>query len=141
VACSEEITGGSACPDSQPAAHEALALSFLVSKDEEYVRLYAIRGRLAFDLGERAHNYLLLTLARRRLADEVSGVPASQGGWLDLSELAHDPSMAGSRLNLDVFRIRQQFAARGLAHHGIVERRATTRQIRVSINRITITRV
>jgi hypothetical protein len=120
---------------------EALALSFFVSKDEEYVRLYVLRGRLAFDLGARAHNYLLLTLARRHLADKLECISEPACGWTYLADLAHDPSMAGSRLNLDVFRIRGQFKAVGLDQSEIIERRATTKQIRVGIAQITITSI
>src|SRR6185503_2789403 len=44
--------------------HLHLVLS--VSRDEEHVRLQVQSGASTTDLGARTHNYLLLTLARRR---------------------------------------------------------------------------
>jgi hypothetical protein len=119
-----------------------LRLEFLVSRDEEHVRLIAIRGRLAFDLGARSHHYLLLTLARRQIADIAQGIDEMSAGWLHLDEFGHDPAMASARLNLDVFRIRQQLRPLGLADAtDIVERRPRARQIRIGVGRNSIRRV
>jgi hypothetical protein len=119
-----------------------LRLEFLVSRDEEHVRLIAIRGRIAFDLGARSHHYLLLTLARRQIADMAQGMDETSAGWLHLEEFGHDPAMASSRLNLDVFRIRQQLRPLGLADAAdIVERRPRARQIRIGVGRIAIRRI
>ncbi len=115
------------------------SLSFSVSKDEEYVRLRVLQGRLTLDLGARAHHYLLLTLARRRLADAAEGCSDEACGWISLYDLAHDPSMAPDRLNVHVFRLREQLASRGVANAAnIVERRGSTRQLRVGTGRIAI---
>src|SRR5579871_5988135 len=59
-----------------------LALSFSVSLDEEFVRLQMTLGNRVVDLGARNHNYLLLTLARRRLQDLAAGVPPGTAGWV-----------------------------------------------------------
>ena len=121
---------------------QSLTLEFLVSRDEEYVRMYALRDRLAFDLGARNHNYLLLTLARRRLSDRAAGLSDAASGWTHLDDLAHDPSMVGSRLNVDVFRVRKQFAVLSPADaETIVERRPSTREIRLGTGRIAIRRI
>jgi hypothetical protein len=118
---------------------QTLGLAFFVSRDEEYVRLYAICGRRALDLGSRAHNYLLLTLARRRVSDTADGLPVTARGWIHHDEIAHDPSMAPPRLDLNVFRLRRQFASHGLASNAnLIERRASTRQIRLGIDRVGI---
>ncbi len=107
-------------------------LFFSVSLDEEHVHIQAVLAGNAFDMGARAHNYLLLTLARQRMKDVAEGTPDAACGWVHQDELAHDPSMAGPQLNIDVFRIRKQFATIGVFDAAnIVERRPRTRQLRI----------
>ena len=114
-------------------------LSLAVSRDEEHVELKVTCGMKSFDLGARAHNYLLLTLGRRRLADAAEGLPSPSCGWLSPDDFPHDPAMAPARLNLDVLRIRKQFAALGIVDApGIIERRARSRQLRIGVEQITI---
>jgi hypothetical protein len=96
-------------------------------------------GQRTLDLGTRARNYLLLTLARRRVADAKEGLPEASCGWIYQDDLSHDPSMAPPQLNLDVFRVRKQFAAAGVVDAvNVIERRSTTRQIRVGTGQIAI---
>ncbi len=138
--CSAELVER-ACPkcSQAPIELEQLFLLLAVSKDEEYVQLRIMQGRLALDLGARAHNYLLLTLARRRLADAAAGSSENACGWICLDDFSHDPSMGPPRLNIDVFRLRRQLASRGVANAArIVERRASTRQLRIGTGRISI---
>jgi hypothetical protein len=117
-------------------------LSLTVSQDEEHVRLRVHWGGKAFDLGERNHNYLLLTLARRRLEDERAGLPAAASGWIHCEEFEHDESMIGARLNMGVFRLRRQFAALGLSDGArIVERRTTASQLRIGTSRVSVFRL
>lgn len=119
-----------------------LTLSFSVSLDEEFVRLETACGGRVVDLGARNHNYLLLTLARRRLQEAEAGLPSTTTGWIYVDELGHDPSLGGTRLNVDVFRIRRQFAKLGVTEaEGIIERRARMSQLRIGTDRITIARV
>jgi hypothetical protein len=117
-----------------------LTLTFFVSRDEEYVRVHAAGGGRNFEVGARAHHYLLLTLARRRLADSAEGVPDSSSGWVYQEDLSHDPSMVPPQLNLDVFRLRKEFAALGgvVDAANVVERRPRTRQLRVGTGRLKI---
>lgn len=116
-----------------------LHLKFLVSRDEEYVELKVAGGQTTYDLGARSHHYLLLTLARRRLADERDGIPDGSAGWVYQEELSRDPSMAPPQLNLDVFRIRKQIAAVGILDGAsIIERRPRTRQLRVGTKHISV---
>jgi hypothetical protein len=118
-----------------------LLLSFSVSTDEETVQLQASCGGKSFDLGVRKHHYLLLTLARRRIQDVAHGLPDSNCGWIDHDELAHDPSMTGPQLNLDVFRIREQFAAAGIVDAaGVIERRPRARQLRIGTGHLSVVR-
>jgi hypothetical protein len=117
-----------------------LRLEFAVSSDEEFVQLHAVFDGKRHDLGSRAHNYLLLTLARRRLADEAAGLSESSCGWIEQESLAHDPSMAPPRLHIDVFRIRTQFAKVGVVDPAqIVERRERPGQIRIGCKLLTVT--
>jgi len=117
-----------------------LQLRFSVSRDEEHVELEVVSGTRRHELGARAHNYLLLTLARKRLADAAEGLPETSCGWVYLEDLAHDPSMAPPQLNIDVFRLRQQFAALGVVDAAnIIERRPRTRQLRIGASQIAVT--
>jgi hypothetical protein len=116
-------------------------LSFRVSRDEEFVHLRMTLGDRAVDMGARGHNYLLLTLARQRLRDEARGLGEAACGWIRQDDLAHDPMMAPARLNIDVFRIRKQFAAQGLGDAvDIIERRPRVRQLRIGTGRLSVVR-
>ena len=59
---------------------QLVSLSFEVSSDEEHValRLCSLGGDV--NLGSRTHNYLLLHLARQRLAEEARGWPTPPAG-------------------------------------------------------------
>jgi hypothetical protein len=119
-----------------------LQLSFSVSHDEEHVQLHMTCGVSSFDMGARSHNYLLLTLARGRLEDANDGVAEATCGWIYQEDLAHDASMAPPQLNIDVFRIRKQFAALGVVDAAnIIERRPRTRQLRIGTGHISIAKL
>jgi hypothetical protein len=123
----------------EPFRMEGIGLVFSVSRDEEYVHLRLTCGGRTLDMGARNHNYLLLTLARRRLADAADGCGDAVSGWICQDELKHDPTMASARLNVDVFRIRKQFAACAIVGAArIVERRPRTRQLRIGTGRVLI---
>jgi hypothetical protein len=112
-----------------------------VSRDEEFVNLRMTLGDLSVDMGARGHNYLLLTLARQRLRDEARGLGVATCGWIRQDDLAHDPTMVGPRLNVDVCRIRRQFAAQGIVDAaGIIERRTRVRQLRIGTGRLSVVR-
>jgi hypothetical protein len=116
-----------------------LRLTFSVSRDEEYVHLQMIGCGATLDMGARSHNYLLLTLARHRLADRASGASDASCGWVYQDDLAHDCTMAAPRLNVDVFRIRKQFSVRGVVDaNSIIERRPQTRQLRIGTEHVSI---
>jgi hypothetical protein len=117
----------------------SIELRFDVSRNEEFVQIHATVGGDRLDLGSRAHNYLLLTLARRRLADMSAGLPETSCGWIEQEDLAHDPSMAPPRLNIDVHRIRRQFARAGVVDaQNIVERRVRPAQLRIGTGRLSV---
>jgi len=116
-----------------------VSLAFRVTRDEEYVHLQLAWSGQTFDLGERNHNYLLLTLARRRLKDAMANRSPASSGWLHTDELAQGLLMSRTQLNTDVFRIRQQFTTIGVLDAGtIIERRQPTGQIRIGVSKATI---
>jgi hypothetical protein len=118
---------------------DPLVLEFAVSRDEEHVELRARCGERTFDLGSRTHNYLLLTLARQRLADAASGLPDTSCGWTYQDELLQGLDMSQTQLNIDVFRIRKHFARAGLQEHAnVVERRPQSRQLRIGVGELQI---
>lgn len=117
-----------------------LSLRFRVSPDEEYVDLVVRVGTIEHDLGARAHHYLLLTLARLRLRDQAAR-PAAVGehGWVGLPRLTKMLRLEERPLNLQIFRIRRQFAELGVSQlTEIIERRRGTGQIRVGTAEVEI---
>ena len=125
-----------ACETSQ------LQLVFSVSHDEEHVHVRAEADGVRLDMGTRTHNYVLLTLARHRLSDAAMGVPDTSCGWVYQDDLVQGLSGSSSQLNIDVFRIRKQFAAAGLLNASdIVERRPRTRQLRIGVAKLEIVKV
>jgi hypothetical protein len=90
-------------------------------------------------MGTRAHNSLLLALARRRLEDAAEGLPETSCGWMYQEDLSQEPGLEFPQLNSDVFRIRKQVAAAGvLDAANVIERRPRTRQLRIGTSRISI---
>lgn len=84
---------------------------FHVSLDEEHVSVKIQHGANSIDLGKRAHHYLLLTLARQRLADARNGQDHETQGWMELDQLSHMLDLDPAHLNIHVFRIRKQVDA------------------------------
>ncbi len=118
---------------------EQVHLAFQVSRDEEYVHVNARCGDHQEDLGAYTYHYLLLTLARQRLQDKNDGHAEAACGWVDVEDLARDPSMAPPRLNIEVFRIREQFAkVRVTDPSKIIERRTRPRQLRIGTPHLSI---
>ncbi|MFO7177064.1 MAG: FHA domain-containing protein [Pseudomonadota bacterium] len=119
-----------------------VTLRFAVSADEEHVELSAISGDRTFELGSRAHNYLLLTLARARLEDLRSGIPEASSGWIYQDDLLRGLDTTSTQLNIDIFRIRQHFAKAGLQDaFSVIERRPRTRQLRIGTSNLEIVRL
>jgi FHA domain len=123
-----------------PADITQARLLFAVSRDEEYVKLSAELDGRRLDLGSRAHNYLLLVLARQRLQDREQGLPESSCGWIYQDMLTDRLRVAGSQVNLEVCRLRRQLSDLKIpAAAAIIERRAGTKQLRIGVAAIEIT--
>ncbi|VWD21937.1 DNA-binding protein [Burkholderia contaminans] len=112
------------CGASADPVAPAQLLEFFVSQNEEHVRMVLhVRGGVV-DLGERAHHYGLVTLARARSADMQAGYDAATQGWIELDRLAHMLGIDTSHVNVQIHRARSQFAALpGVNASQLVERR------------------
>ncbi|NML37303.1 FHA domain-containing protein [Chitinophaga sp. G-6-1-13] len=106
---------------------------FTLSSNEEHIRLQLrVSDDQLIDLGSRAHNYLLLVLARKRLADHIVGQSPEEQGWISLDELIRDISKEMQKdidvyfINLQIFRLRKQLYEQlsfGQMFANVVERR------------------
>ena len=115
-----------------------LRLLFSVTRNEEHVEITIEDGQSRM-LPPRGYNYTLLYLARRRLADAEKGHPQSACGWVDRDEVLRALSTSPGQLNLEIFRLRQQFAELGVVESTqIVERRPTTHELRIGAERLEV---
>lgn len=111
---------------------QQLELTFQVSTDEETVLIELRAPRWLKRLESRAHNYLLLHLARHRLRDRLA--PKAEQGWLDRSTLAQRLQLDAEHLNVQLFRIRRNFADAGVADAGnLIECRRRPSQVRIGL--------
>jgi hypothetical protein len=143
-ACPKTLSHTSTIDWPQTAASQLalLSLIFRVSADEEHVQVSVLAGTDEIDIGSRTHNYLLLHLARRRLAEAAQGLPEAACGWTHRETVLSDLRLDRERLNLDVFRIRKQFSLAGVRDApSIIERRAGTGQLRIGVRHLSIERV
>jgi hypothetical protein len=120
--------------DGGPVVVAGLRLRLAFSRDEEHVEAIAFAGQRRLDLQVRAHNYLLLVLARRRLADISAGIPDADQGWIRQDDLLRLLRMTESHLNISVHRARTQLGRSGVADAAsLIERRSGIRQLRLGI--------
>ncbi|WP_437683958.1 FHA domain-containing protein [Sorangium sp. So ce131] len=114
-----------------------IALRFAVSRNEERVHITVVCPDRDIELPARSHHYLLVTLARARLA--AAAEPPAQRGWLDRDELCRMLAIDELRLNVEVCRARKQFSALGIqGAASIVDRRMGTGRIRLGVERVDV---
>jgi hypothetical protein len=119
---------------------EALSMRFAVSLNEEHIEVTVVHDGTSAALPTRTHHYLLLTLARATLADE--GASPGERGWVDREVLCRMLATDPRKLNVDVFRVRKQFADMGIhGATGIIARRPGTGQLRLGIAQVEVTRL
>lgn len=112
-----------------------VGLRFDVSLDQEHVELTVISEAPDRKLPARAYHEMLLMLARARLRDRNRAVPEAECGWVYTDDLAQMLNQDVAKINVDVFRARQQFQKEGVSEaHSLVERRATTHQMRLGVS-------
>lgn len=113
-------------------------LGFRVSRNEENVEISIDHPQGTIVLPHRAHSYLLLTLARRRIGDSES-LPESERGWVYRDDLARMLAMDGSHLCVSILRARKQFAEAGVtdAVH-LIERRQGSCELRIGCRALVV---
>jgi hypothetical protein len=113
---------------------------FQVSADEDHVVMHLGISCAQKKLPPRAFGYMLLTLARARVADQQDGVTSAESGWLYADHLAERMRTTPEKLNVDVHRARHMIAQLGLFEDpdNIVERRQG--QLRIGVENLTIER-
>ncbi len=129
----------SAGPIEQPSPSN-IALEFLVSRNEEHVDLTIVHRAKRIPLRPRAHTYVLLTLARLRATDQRdSNLPATSHGWVDQEQLLGMLASSPTQLAVDIYRARRQFGKAGVLNAAqVVERRATSHELRLGIANVSI---
>lgn len=114
-----------------------LFIKFRVSADLEHIELDLHGEGERQTFAARTHNEMLLILARTRKQDQAREIPEANCGWMYQDDLCRDVAMDPARLNVDVYRLRRQFATLGLLDPAnIIERRTRAKQIRIGIPRI-----
>lgn len=114
-------------------------LYFSVSQNEEHVSLSICFKRSNMDLGERTHHYLVLMLARQRLADAKDGRIETEQGWVDKDLFCKKLGLDENHLNILIYRFRKQCIntlPSSIKMAQIIERR--TGEIRVNCGNIFI---
>ncbi|MCA9665656.1 MAG: FHA domain-containing protein [Myxococcales bacterium] len=108
-------------------------MHFDVSQDEEHVQLSAIVDGRRIDLGARAHNYMLLTLARERASAASDGIAEEECGWVHYTSLCKMLRCEREALNLQVFRLRKHLSRHGFRDPAaIIERRKDSGELRIA---------
>jgi len=129
--------------DAQVRTLTTITLRMAHSLDEEHVEVSIGHNHQWAQLKTRAHHYLLLTLARQRVSDAAdASLSPSAHGWVYQDELLRMLGTDKNKLNVDIFRARKQFADAGVeGAANIVERRASTRQLRIGVGALDIQRL
>ena len=114
-------------------AIDALQLRFRVSSDEEHVEVSARLGGTETLVPPRVHHYLLLLLARCRLADIAKNPEATAThGWIQQEQLSKMLRKSPLHINVEIYRARQQFAELGFTGAvKLIERRRDTGELRM----------
>lgn len=116
---------------------ESIRLKFAVAPDEESVEVTLFVGDKPTTLPPRRYHYLLVTLARAWLED--AGMSAAVRGYRDRDELCDKLDMDAMKLNVEIYRLRKQFAELGIqGAAGLIERRPGTFEVRIGVTNIEV---
>ena len=113
---------------------------FEVSQNEEHVALRFKMDDEEYDLGERNHHYLMLLLARQRIADKTAGFTEAEQGWVEKEKLSKMLRLSETHINIQVYRFRKQIVKalpQTLILPQVIERR--TGEIRFVYDNVHIT--
>lgn len=114
----------------------APGLRFRVTPDEEHVDVAIVGGGRTTTLRPRAHHYLLLVLARQRVAD--AGRPEDERGWLTRDALARALRVEAITVNVQLHRIRHDLGAHGEDGAGLIEIRPGSGHVRVGTDDVAV---
>ncbi len=125
-------------PSDDPLALENISLQLVESRNGDFVTVNILHGGKKTQISSINPFYLLVVLARARLADRD---PApEERGWIDREELCKMLGTTPQRLNVDVFRIREKFADAGIrGAPNIVERRPG--DLRIGVERVEVVKL
>lgn len=116
-----------------------LTLKFHVAQDRESTVVELAGPTRTVTLAARAPQLLLLALAEQRLSERQRGVPEAECGWVYTDECAKNMGYGRERLNVDIHRLRQQLLKAGVRDASkLVERRPTSKQLRLAVGKILI---
>lgn len=130
-----------------------IRLQFEVSEDGADIDITVVHATGHHRLPHRHNADLLLHLARQRLQDERESLPAAERGWVEREQLIRSLTeyrlrarsqfdrdiMTPEQINVEVYRARNQFRKAGVEDGSrIVERRRTSRSLRLGTARIEI---
>lgn len=125
--------------ESRPLALDDLALSFAISRDEEHVEMSLRRAGRWDKLGARTHHYLLLLLARARLEDAAQpDAHTGEHGWRYVEDVCRMLQIDDGRLNTEIYRARKELCAAGVAGAQLVERRRSSRSLRIGTGSLVV---
>ena len=115
-----------------------VALRFTIRSAEEHVSISALVGSREYALGAYASYYLLLYLARARLSDASAGrLREDEQGWRYQDDVLKALKVDSGALYLEAHRARGYFARGGvLGAKSLIERRRTTQELRLGVQRI-----
>jgi hypothetical protein len=110
---------------------------------EEYITVaFEPTGGRPVDLGARAHNAVLLELARVRLDDRTGGIVEAEQGWIHRDDLSTRLNLPVTHVNIMVHRLRRQLAESGVIDAAaVVERRARSGLLRLGVNTVKVERI
>ncbi len=117
---------------------EARGLDFAVSADEEYIEVTARLGGKTHAIPPRVHHELLLALARQRLADRAEGIPDSEQGWLYTSDLRRMLHISANQFYVMSHRCKRELEKLGVDPVLLLEKRTTSRQVRLGLTDLTV---
>lgn len=116
-----------------------VGLVLTVSQDEEHVDVQVSSPGGHIPLSPRVHHYLLLYLARARLADRGPDVPEAEQGWVYASDVCEALRLRPAALSLHMLRARQQLAEAGIHDpSALFERRRLSGQVRLGVADVTV---
>ena len=118
---------------------DLIRLDFAVSADEEYIEVTCALGDEREAIKPRSHHELLLLLARKRFDDAGEGVGESEQGWVYTSEVRSMLRISANQFYVMSHRCRKDLEDLGVVDAArIIEKRTTSRQIRIGVTDLTI---